>query len=139
MRRVVIDTNVLVSSVIQPIGVIGELINLLKVGKFSLIYSQVMLGELVDVVNREKLRLRYGFTEDDVNTLLALVLKRGEVIIPTNEMTACRDPKDNKFLEAAVVGNADAIVSGDDDLLVLNPFRGIPAFTPADFITWLDR
>jgi uncharacterized protein len=46
----------------------------------------------------------------------------------------CRDPKDNMFLELALSGNADLIISGDNDLLVLNQFRGIPVITPREFI-----
>ena len=46
----------------------------------------------------------------------------------------CRDPKDNKFLELAVAANASCIVSGDNDLLVLHPFRGIPIVNPVDFL-----
>jgi putative PIN family toxin of toxin-antitoxin system len=48
-------------------------------------------------------------------------------------ITACRDPKDNMFLSLAVSASADAIISGDKDLLVLNPFKNIPILSPADF------
>ena len=48
---------------------------------------------------------------------------------------ACRDPRDNKFLEVAVNGRADILVSGDKDLLALHPFRGIDIITPADYLT----
>jgi predicted nucleic acid-binding protein len=51
----------------------------------------------------------------------------------TERVTECRDPKDDKFLELAVNGRADLIVSGDTDLLVLGAFRGIPVITPAAF------
>jgi len=47
---------------------------------------------------------------------------------------ACRDPKDDKFLEVAVDGRADAIVTGDHDLLELHPFHGIAILTPADYL-----
>ena len=50
-------------------------------------------------------------------------------------MRACRDPDDDKLLELAVNGAADFIVTGDDDLLVMNPFRGIAIVTPAEFLT----
>ena len=53
--------------------------------------------------------------------------------IPFN-ITACRDPKDDKFLTLAVAANADYIVTGDDDLLVLHPFRGIQIIKPAEFL-----
>ena len=49
-------------------------------------------------------------------------------------ITACRDPKDNKFLEAAIAARADVIVTGDADLLALHPFRGIPILSPAAFL-----
>jgi len=51
------------------------------------------------------------------------------------KISACRDPKDDKFLELAVGGNADLIVTGDNDLLALNPFRGIPILTPDAFLS----
>lgn len=52
---------------------------------------------------------------------------------------ACRDAKDNKFLALALVAEADVPVSSDEDLLVLNPWRGIPIVTPAEFMTVLGR
>lgn len=65
---------------------------------------------------------------------LVALLKETELIEITTSVTACRDVKDNKFLELAVSGKADYIVSGDEDLLVLNPFRGIPILTPRNFL-----
>jgi len=50
------------------------------------------------------------------------------------KISECRDPKDNKFLELAVAGDANCIVTGDKDLLVLNPFRGIKIISPSDFL-----
>jgi predicted nucleic acid-binding protein len=57
-----------------------------------------------------------------------------ELVTITARIAACRDPTDDKFLELAVNGHADLIVSGDADLLALNPFRGIPIVTPATFL-----
>jgi predicted nucleic acid-binding protein len=56
-----------------------------------------------------------------------------ELVTITERVAACRDPKDDKFLELALNGRADVIVSGDADLLVLDTFRGIPIITPAAF------
>ena len=53
----------------------------------------------------------------------------------TETITDCRDAKDNKFPELAVGGNADYIVAGDSDLLILNPFCGIPLLTPREFLS----
>ena len=66
---------------------------------------------------------------------LVALLKEAEMVEITETITDCRDAKDNKFLELAVSGKADCIVSGDADLLVLNPFREIPILTPREFLT----
>lgn len=57
----------------------------------------------------------------------------------TESIALCRDPKDDKFLEPAVNGKADVIVSGDTDMLVLNPFRGIAIVSPAVFVQGASR
>jgi putative PIN family toxin of toxin-antitoxin system len=69
-----------------------------------------------------------------------LIRLRGELVNPGKKVTACRDPKDDKFLEAALAAGADCIVSGDTDLLDLNPFEEIPtgvAVRPAEFLARL--
>lgn len=70
---------------------------------------------------------------------LAKVLTGAELVAITERIAACRDPKEHKFLELAVNGHADLIVSGDADLLALNPFRGIPIVTPATFVRQIAR
>lgn len=66
---------------------------------------------------------------------LAALVKVSELVEISETIAECRDPKDNKFLELAACGGADRIISGDEDLLVLNPFRGIPVLTPKDFLS----
>jgi putative PIN family toxin of toxin-antitoxin system len=65
---------------------------------------------------------------------LGKLLASAELVTITERIVACRDPSDDKFLELAVGGRADLIVSGDRDLLALNPFRNIPIVTPAIFV-----
>lgn len=67
---------------------------------------------------------------------LVSLLKEAELFDTTETISECRDPKDNKFLELAFSGKADCIISGDDDLLVMNPFREIPIITPSEFLSW---
>ncbi len=62
------------------------------------------------------------------------LLEKSTVIPITESITVCRDPDDDKFLERAVSGNADYLVSRDDDLLALHPFREIPILRPAEFL-----
>jgi putative PIN family toxin of toxin-antitoxin system len=62
-----------------------------------------------------------------------------ELVTIIEHVVACRDPTDDKFLELAINGRADRIVTGDPDLLVLNPFRGIPIVRPASFVQGVGR
>ncbi|HET9588547.1 MAG TPA: putative toxin-antitoxin system toxin component, PIN family, partial [Anaerolineales bacterium] len=62
---------------------------------------------------------------------------RGELVIPARRVTICRDPKDNKFLEAALAAQTDCIVSGDADLLDMTSFEEIPILRPAEFLARL--
>lgn len=137
--RVVLDTNILVRALIMPHGSVGPVVQRLRQGDYILLYSATLLEELVDVLNRPRIRDKYGLTAADIETILRLMLLRGQAITPTRSITACRDPKDNKFLEVAVTGQAEALVSGDEDLLVLHPFEGIPIVSPAEFLKLLDN
>jgi putative PIN family toxin of toxin-antitoxin system len=101
-----------------------------KAGKILL--SAAVLGELRDVLVREKLR-RYA-DEDLALEFLSEVSAESEWVNPDREVVACRDPKDDKFLSLAVCGRATHLVTGDADLLALNPFEGIRIVTPRQFL-----
>ncbi len=135
--RAVVDTGVLVSGLIRPQGTIGEVLRALHDGRFVIVYSTPIVVEIIDVLGRPPFRAKYQIQPDDVTTLVNLIRLRGELVLPQITITACRDPKDNKFLEAAVESNADAVVTGDSDLLVLHPFQRIPILRPAEFLARL--
>jgi uncharacterized protein len=132
-----VDTEVLVSALIQPRGTIGDILRALRNGRFTIIYSTDMIVEVIDVLGRPKIQSKYHIQPDDITVLINLIRLRGELVAPKQKVTACRDPKDNKFLEAAVAGIADAVVTGDDDLLVLNHYEGIDILRPAELIARL--
>jgi putative PIN family toxin of toxin-antitoxin system len=136
--RVVVDTNILVRAVIRPQGTVGPVLLRLRDGDYTLLDSRPLLEELMDVLNRPRIREKYRLTNQDIQTVAGLVLLRGEEVTPMERITACRDPKDDKFLEVAVAGKADVIVSGDKDLLVLHPYAGIPIVPPNAFLRMLD-
>lgn len=136
--KVVVDTNILISAIIKPDGAVGPVLILLRDGRYTILHAQSLLNELVDVLNRPRIRHKYRLTDEDIGTVIALILLRGEAVHPQREVTVCRDPRDDKFLEAAIAGNADTIVSGDSDVLSLNPFEGIPIISPRDFLDLLD-
>jgi len=135
--RAVIDTGVLVSGLIKHAGTTGEVLGSLRDGCFTIIFSTNILMEIIEVLGRSSFRSKYHILPDDINALIDLIRLRGELVAIKEQVTACRDPKDNKFLEAAIAGQADAIVSGDADLLDLIAFKGIPILRPAEFLTRL--
>lgn len=132
--RVVVDTGILVSALIRPKGRIGDVLHALRDGQFTTIYSTPMMLEVTDVLSRQKIQEKYHVQPEDITALINLVRLRGELVIPKQTVTACRDPKDNKFLEAALAGEADSIVTGDNDLLVLHPFEGVDILRPVEFL-----
>jgi len=135
--RVVVDTNILVRALIKPHGTVGPVLLRLRHGEYTILYARSLLEELVDVLSRPRIREKYHLSDQDIQTVVSLILLRGEAVPPNERITACRDPKDDKFLEVAVAGKADVIVSGDQDLLVLHPFAGIPIVPPATFLQML--
>jgi putative PIN family toxin of toxin-antitoxin system len=136
--RAVIDTNILVRALINRAGTVRPMLTALDAGLYTVVLSAALLTELTRVLRRPRMRTRYGIAEDDIRDLLQLLIRHGEIVMPTRTIQVCRDPRDDMFLEAAVAGGADVIVSGDKDLLVLHPFEGIPIVSPAAFLTMLD-
>ena len=134
-----VDTNILVRAVIKPWGTVGSVLRRLRDGAYVLLYSEPLLTELVDVLNRPRIRDKYGLTQDDIGVVVALVLLRGEAIVPTRRITICRDPKNNMILEAAADGGANSIVGGDRDLLNLKAFEEVAIVTQAEFLTRLSE
>ena len=137
MMRAVIDTNILIRSILNPNGPTGRILEFLRAGRFQLLYSEQLLEELADVLGRPRFRGKYNISTDNVSDILSLLVQEGEEVSPSASIEACRDPKDNKVLEAAFFGQADVIVTGDDDLFALHPFEGIQVLSPADFLSLL--
>jgi len=130
--RFVLDTNVIVSAVLLAGSVPRQAFDK-ALDEGTILISVPVLLELAEVLSRQKLD-RYVLEEERMRFLIAL-LKEAELVEITEAITDCRDAKDNKFLELAVSGRADFIVSGDADLLALAPFRGIPLLTPREFLS----
>jgi uncharacterized protein len=101
----------------------------------ELLLSAETFSELCGVLRRPKFD-RYVTDAEREQFLVKLLLQAALVEIDA-EIHACRDPKDDKFLELAVCGAAACIITGDADLLALNPYRGIPIMTPANFLDFL--
>jgi len=132
--RAVIDTGVLISGLIRPGGTTGNVLKALRDGLFTILYSNETILETVEVLGRDKFRLKYHVQPDDITALVNLIRLRGEAVYVNQKVAECRDPKDDKFLEAVLAGKADCLVSGDQDLLSMDPFRDIPILSPSEFL-----
>jgi uncharacterized protein len=130
-QRLVLDANVIVSSVLSAQGKARQAFDL-AISTGIVLMSDDTFAELSEVLLRSKFD-RYSNRakrETFLDELLGLV----EFVEITVQINECRDPKDNKYLELAIGGKADAIVTGDEDLLVLHPFRQIPIVSIQTFL-----
>jgi len=129
--RLVFDTNVIVSADLFEDSVPGQALSLaLDLG--TLLLSEALIEELRAVLSRPRFD-RYATRAEREEFLRDLICEAATIAI-TQQIQACRDANDDKILELAVNGEAEYIVTGDDDLLVMNPFRGINIVTPAEFL-----
>jgi len=128
--RVVVDTNVFVSAALKETSPPSDAVRL-ATERDLLLKSSATEQELFITLARPRLA---PLIPPHFLTWLESVLAAAELVLITEPIVACRDPRDDKFLELAVNGGADVIVSGDADLLVLNLFRGIAIITPAVFV-----
>lgn len=130
-RKLVVDTNLWISRLLMPGGTAAKAVDHGLSWGVPLM-SEETLTELSEVLSRSRFD-RYVSREDRQHfvRLLGGVVR---VIPITQRITACRDPKDDKFLDVALSGEAQVILTGDQDLLELHPFHGIEILSPADFL-----
>jgi len=129
--RVVIDTNILISFAIRPSKDFERLFDYLS-GHGVILISEETVAELFTVLNRPKFR-KY-ITQDSAIDYVEWYIGISEEVTVTEHVTACRDPKDDKFLSLAVTGKADCIIAGDSDLLDMIAYDDIPIYRAADFL-----
>jgi uncharacterized protein len=128
--RVVLDTNVLLSAALKRQSKSG--MAALPVERHGVLLKSIATErQLFEVVARPHLA---ALIEPVAKGWLRRLMAASEPVTIAERITVCRDPTDDKFLELAVSGKADVIVSGDGDLLALKPFGGIPILTPAAFV-----
>ncbi|AKH98010.1 putative toxin-antitoxin system toxin component, PIN family [Halanaeroarchaeum sulfurireducens] len=134
--KAVLDTNVLISSVIAT-GVPHDVVVKGFSGEYGIIVSVATLTEFRETLL--KYPDRFGMEEDEVQEEVETIRYFAEFVEPEDDISAVEaDPDDDKFLEAAVAGNVDYVVSGDRHLLDLDSFRDIEVVTPRTFYEMLD-
>lgn len=112
----VIDTNIWVSSLINPSGFPARLRKSFEEGVFNVIISAPMLEELAEVLARPRIQSKYEITGDDIKGLLELLEQRAEDVLVSGDIAICRDKDDNLVIETAAKGQAKYLVTRDDDI-----------------------
>jgi putative PIN family toxin of toxin-antitoxin system len=114
--RAVIDTNIWVSSLLNPFGFPAIVRKSFEDGAFQVVISEPILEELAEVLNRPRIKCKYGISENDINELLVLIEERSEPVLLSSDISICRDNDDNFIIETAIKGKAAFLVTRDDDI-----------------------
>ena len=141
MRRVVLDTNILVSAFLfsERGGVPVELLRSVKEERFTLVTSEAMLDELEGVLTRDaRVQERYGYTPEAVAAYRTLLETQAVIVKPRKPFPkVSRDPDDDLILATAALAKADCLVTGDNDLLTIGEHHGVRIVTPRQFLDTL--
>jgi uncharacterized protein len=131
--RIVLDTNVLIASLISRGKCYALVENSLKV--HEIISSKFILDELA-----EKLQKKFKYEIEDINEALSIFRSKMEIVIPSQlEQQVCRDIDDDWILATALAGKAQCIVTGDKDLLAIARFENIDIVAPVDFQAYEEK
>ena len=127
---IVLDTNVLVSGLLSPFGSSGEIVRMVSAGKLILEYDSRILIEYQEVLNRSK----FQFDKDQIDSLIDYIKKNGQAVSPGPLNKPLPDPDDAPFLEVAIEGKSEYVVTGNKVHYPKNSRGAIKVFSPTEFI-----
>jgi putative PIN family toxin of toxin-antitoxin system len=135
VKRVVLDTNVLVSALLFK-GALSRLVGLWRKGKIIPLISKETFSELMTVLEYPK----FSLTQEETNSIIKdQILPYFEIVeVVKTVKGACKDPEDDKFISCAISASADYIVSGDKDFCDLRHYKGVKIMNSSDFLKRLD-
>jgi len=143
--KVVVDTNVWVSSLITSSKTAGEIVEAWRNERFKLVISQQQLTEIAEVLHRDKFLISYRFDIKAVADILDSIAANADRVTLKGNIRICRDPDDNIILETAVRGKAKYLISGDkditDDKEVMSylAHHGVSVISPSTFLALINK
>jgi putative PIN family toxin of toxin-antitoxin system len=138
--RAVLDTNVVISRFLSPKGTPALILAFWEQGLFELVVTEAILAEYLRVLAYDRIQSRHGMRQDEIARVVEGFRSFAVLVEPSEKLAVIADdPSDDRFLEAAVAGGCDVIVSGDPHLLRVGEYRGIQILQPAAFLASLDR
>lgn len=134
--NVVIDTSVFVSSLLQKQGVPAQVLDAWRALRFQVVTSPAVVEEVRTAVTRSHIQRRYHIRDEYVQELVDLLTSTARMVPGIADVADARvqDPKDEIILACVAEADADALVTSDKDLLVLESYRGTPIVTPRQFL-----
>lgn len=138
--RSVVDTNVIVSVLLSPSGSPARVIQRWESEAFDLLVSEPILVEYRRALKYDHLRAHHRMTAEEISQVIEGFREFGLLIDVSLDLDVIpEDPEDNKFIECAITGKANYIVTGDSHLLALQDYQGIRILTPAAFLSVLSE
>ena len=141
MLHVVLDTNIFVSSLLGKEGIPAQVLNAWRDRQYALFISPAIFSEIRSTLDYPRIRKKYNITDGDIDQLITL-LEYDALIVPGDDESVVgsipEDFHDESILACALDARADLIVSGDQHLLELKEYRGIPIHTVRDFLETLE-
>ncbi len=129
IKKIVIDSNLWISFLISSTG--SFLKELISKDEVQLLFSNKLISEIVDTALKEKFR-KY-FTSEKIILLIDFIRSKGKLISVKTNLKLCRDPKDNFLLNLSIDGNANFLITGDKDLLILKKVKNTQIVTLKQF------
>jgi putative PIN family toxin of toxin-antitoxin system len=130
-KHFVIDTNVFVSAMLFPQSIPKKAVDK-ALASGRLVLSRAVIQELADKFSSKKFDRHVSLT--DRLLYIETIISLGLSVEPKEFVKVCRDPNDDMLLDLALASSANCIISGDKALLELNPFRGVPIISAAEFV-----
>lgn len=134
--RVVLDANVYISALISDKGNPARIVHRWLAGEFDVLATKEINDEILRVSGNQRIQSKYAQVRERRLEFVELISEQGIWIHPSEELKIITaDESDNRYLECAITGGAQYIVSGDDHLLDLGEYHGIDIVSPASFLT----
>ncbi|MBN2858182.1 MAG: putative toxin-antitoxin system toxin component, PIN family [Candidatus Delongbacteria bacterium] len=127
--KIILDTNVLISGLLNPNGIPGFIVRLVASGYIELIYDYRIIAEYVNVMSRPK----FHIDPENISALIDQIKANGLLVSPLPLDLAIPDPEDLKFLESAVCSDAKYLVTGNLKHFPAPEFKGVKIISPAEF------
>jgi putative PIN family toxin of toxin-antitoxin system len=134
--RIVLDANIYISNLISDKGNPAKIVRWWLEGEYDVLVTQPIVDEILHVTDYERIQKKYARVRENRLEFAALISEQAVWVEPREELdVVVADETDNRYVECAVAGNAQYIVTGDEHLLELREYKGIEILTPAAFAT----